>query len=129
MNYLRLIAAVSVAAALTGAASPGFAMTGECFWGRLSPATRDAFLRGYARLGEEVLDRVAVSDEEYAGIDSACGADAADPAIKDRLLAATVIEHGAAVFLQGRLGWDAPAVQLAWDRLGPEQLDLSLIHI
>ncbi len=120
MRLSDLFPAACVVVALSAAASPCFAMTGECFWRHLSPATREAFLRDYSRLGAEVLDRVAVGDDEYAEMDSACGAAEADPAAKDRLLAATVIEHGSAVFLQGRLRWDGEAIQAAWRRLPQE---------
>ena len=123
MTSLRLIAGLGAALLGIAAASPGFAMSGECFWRHLSQPTRDAFLKNYGRLGAEVLDRVAVDDADYAQIDSACGAASADPATKDRLLAASVIEHGSAVFLEGRLHWDADAIQAAWSRLPPEDLD------
>ncbi len=123
MTSLRVIAGLGAALVGVAAASPGFAMSGECFWRHLSPATREAFLKDYGRLGAEVLDRVAVDDADYAAIDSACDAASADPATKDRLLAATVIEHGSAVFLEGRLHWDADVIQAAWSRLPREDLD------
>ena len=123
MSPYRLFAAAGAAAVMTLAASPGFAMTGDCFWTHLSPATRDAFLSDYGRLGADVLDRVAVSADEYGAIDTDCGAAGADPATKDRLLGAVVIEHGAAVFLQGRLHWDSGAVQDAWSRVPQEDVD------
>jgi len=123
MRRTRLFAALGAAAVMAGAASPGFAMTGECFWSHLSPATRDAFLSGYQRLGADVFDRVAVSSDEYSAIDSDCGAAGADPATKDRLLGAAVIERGSAAVIEGRLHWDANAIQDAWGRLGEEDLD------
>lgn len=123
MTLLRPSAALGAAAVLIGAASPGFAMTGECFWTHLSPATREAFLGDYQRMGADVFDRVAVSADEYNLIDSACGAADADAATKDRLLGAVVIEHGAASYLQGRLHWDSDAIQNAWGRLGSEDVD------
>jgi hypothetical protein len=123
MRSHQLVLAAGVAVALLGVGSPSFAMSGDCFWRRLSPATRGSFLREYGRLGPEVLDRVAVSDREYAAMDEACGGSGWDPALKDRLLGATVIEHGAAVYLQGKLGWDNQAIQSAWERLSPELLD------
>jgi hypothetical protein len=119
----HLLAAAGAAALALAAASPSFAMSGECLWRHLEPATRDAFLREYGRLGPAVLDRVAISDREYAAMDEACGGSGADPALKDRLLGSTVIEHGSAVYLQGRLGWDNQAIQAAWARLSPELLD------
>ena len=123
MNSLRLFAAVGAAAVTICAGSPSFAMTGECFWRHLSPATRDALLRDYERLGAEVLDRVAASSDEYGAMDSDCGGAGADPALKDRLLGSVVIEHGSAVFLEGRLHWDSDAIQTAWGRISPDDVD------
>ena len=123
MNSLRLSAAIGAAAITICAASPSFAMTGECFWRHLAPATRDALLRDYERLGAEALDRVAVSGDEYGAMDSECGAAGADPAVKDRLLGAVVIEHGSAVFLQGRLHWNSDGIQTAWARIAPDDVD------
>ena len=123
MSSLRLLAAAGAVVVAFGAAGPSFAMSGECLWRHLEPATRDAFLRQYPRLGPEVLDRVAVSDREYDAMDEACGAAGADPALKDRLFGAIVIEHGSAVYLEGKLGWDNGAIQDAWERLPPDMLD------
>jgi hypothetical protein len=123
MTSRHLLAAAGAAAVALGAASPGLAMSGDCFWRHLQPATREAFLREYGRLGPEVLDRVAVSDREYAAMDAACGGSGSSSGLKDRLLGATVIEHGAAVYLQGKLGWDSQAIQAAWSRLSPDLLD------
>ena len=100
------------------AASPALAMSGQCFWDRLEPPTRNALLDGYQRLGPEVLDRVPVSDRELAAIDAACGP--GPDALKERLLSAVVFEHGSAVFLKGWLRWDDMALQAAWNRIPPE---------
>lgn len=123
MRPSRLLAAAGAAALATLAASPSLAMTGECFWSHLSPATRATFLSNYGQLGAEALDRVKVSADEYGAMDSACGAAGVDPAIKDRLLGADVIEHGSAAFLEGSLRWDNDAIETAWSRLTQDDLD------
>jgi hypothetical protein len=123
MNPLRLFIAAGAAAVMMGAAAPGFAMTGDCFWTHLAPATRGAFLANYARMGADALDRVAVSSDEYAAMDSACGAADSSAATEDRLLGAVVIEHGSAVFLEGRLHWDAAAIDAAWGHISSDDMD------
>jgi len=123
MTLLRLFAAAGAAVVMMGAAAPGFAMTGACFWAHLAPATRDAFLANYARMGADALDRVEVSSDEYAAMDSACGAADSSAATKDRLLGAVVIEHGSAVFLEGQLHWDAAAIEDAWGRISSDDMD------
>ena len=102
-------------------AAPALAMDGACVWDHLQPATRDAFVSGYVRQGPEVIDRVSVSEQEYDAIDQACAPRPLDEDIKDRLLAAVVLEQGSAAVLKGRLGWTDADLQAGWRRLGPDQ--------
>ena len=120
MKHFVILSGLAGASLMLGA-RPALALNGQCFWSHLEPATRSALLDGYQRLGPQVLDRVFVSDRELDAIDSQCGADRGDDALKERLLAAVTFEHGAAVFLKGWLRWDDGALQGAWTRLGPEQ--------
>jgi hypothetical protein len=107
--------------ALVLGAQPALALNGQCFWNQLDPTTRGALVNGYQRLGPEVLDRVLISDHELDAIDRQCADGRGDDALKERLLSAVTLEHGAAVFLKGWLRWDDGALQDAWTRLGPEQ--------
>ena len=116
-----LLAGVAVSGVQPALAQPRPALSGECFWRHLERPTRAALLQGYQQLGPDVLDRVFISDDEHRAIDEACqAARGADPSTKQRLLAAIVVEHGAAVFLKGRLRWQDEDIQAAWRRLDPE---------
>lgn len=114
---------VLVAGALLAlsAAEPALALTGECFWSHLEGPTRRALLDGYQRQGPEVMDRVFISDRELQSIDAQCEAGRSDDGVKERLLAATVFEHGAAVFLKGSMRWSDQDLQQAWSRLKPDE--------
>jgi hypothetical protein len=116
---------VAVAASLLAVFGAGraLALSGQCFWSHLEEPTRRDLLEGYQRLGPGVLDRVYISDREIQSIDAQCAAAEADPALKERLLSAVVLEHGSAVFLKGWLRWDDAAIQGAWSRLGPDEAD------
>jgi hypothetical protein len=119
---MRAFAISATAAALAlGAASPALALSGQCFWSHLEVATRQNLIDGYQRLGPQVLDRVFISDREFSAIDAQCGADRAEPSVKERLLAAVTFEHGSAVFLKGWFRWDDQTLQGAWMRLTPGQ--------
>jgi len=121
MRIAAFLAPAATAGLLLIAAGPSWALSGQCYWSRLEQPTRDALLQGYQRLGPQVLDRVPVSDRELADIDAACGPGPED--LKDRLLSATVLEHGSAAFLKGWLRWDDDAIQAAWARIDPEQAE------
>jgi len=121
MSSRALLALAFASAALTASAGPALALSGQCFWSHLEVPTRQNLLDGYQRDGPAVLDRIAISDRELASLDEQCDARSVDPSIKERLLAATVFEHGSAVFLKGWLRWDDGAIQAAWLRLSPEQ--------
>ena len=106
MRPAAILASAASASLLLLAASPALALSGQCFWDQLEPATRGALVNGYQQQGPQVLDRVFVSDRELRAIDEQCGAGSAPGELKDRLLAAVVFEHGSAVFLKGALHWD-----------------------
>jgi hypothetical protein len=118
---MRLTLALACAGLALAAAEPALALSGECFWSHLEGPTRRALLDGYQRQGPEVMDRVFIADRELQAIDAQCEAASVDDAVKERLLAATVFEHGSAVFLKGWLRWGDGELQQAWSRLRPEQ--------
>ncbi len=118
--FARLMLLLTAAAAGL-AATPSHAMSGDCVWGQLAPATRDAMIQGYLRNGPDVLGRVFVSARELEDIDANCASTAVPDDLKDRLFSAVVLERGAAVFLKQRLGWRDEDLQDAWERMAPHE--------
>ncbi|MGZ6016902.1 MAG: hypothetical protein ACXWKM_14280 [Phenylobacterium sp.] len=117
MSFKPVLAGAAAALAL-GLAGSASAMTGACLWAHLQQPTRTALVEGYQRDGTDVLDKVLITDREFKAIDELCtdGPDLSDDQ-KERLLAAVVYEHGAAIFLERRLNWDDAAIHAALERL------------
>lgn len=121
MRFAAALTPVAAGSLLLLLAGPGWALDGRCFWNQLQPMTRGALLQGYQRLGPQVLDRVPIGDAELSAIDANCGP--GPDALKERLLTAVVLEHGAAQFLKGWMRWDDAAIDAAWARIDPEQAE------